>query len=195
MAILIQIIQMTSTPLHSLQEEFILTAEEMIPTKNRDQNLTEFDITSTFPLFHSPHSLLGLLSLGCIALQIIMGEIWNMIKTKWETNFPCRSPPPHLPLFWQGKILLPPSSYFFWTRTLYQVKQICSRFLSNLVFRFKYFLLHPAWRISKIFSPSMTCTALLGVGLERGSRLSSGLILTWAILHNRWLDIFDICQF
>ena len=68
--------------LHSPQEEFTLTSKELISTNNREKNLTELDLaatleTSSFLLLHnvySPHALIGLLSVGCIALQLIMGE-------------------------------------------------------------------------------------------------------------------------
>ena len=69
----------------SPNEEFILTAKELVSTNSRGENLTEFEIgptlelSSPLPLFHSPHALLGLLSLGCIALQIILGK---MMQTK-----------------------------------------------------------------------------------------------------------------
>ena len=66
--------------LSSPQEEFTLTTKELVSATNyRDQNLTEQEIepkldSSSLPLFHSPHALLGLLTLGCIALQMIMGK-------------------------------------------------------------------------------------------------------------------------
>ena len=69
----------------SPNEEFILTAKELVSTNSRGENLTEFEIGATLeassplPLVHSPHALLGLLSLGCIALQIILGK---MMQTK-----------------------------------------------------------------------------------------------------------------
>ena len=65
--------------LSSPQEEFTLTTKELISTNYRDQNLTELEVelkldSSSLPLFQSPHALLGLLTLGCIALQMIMGK-------------------------------------------------------------------------------------------------------------------------
>ena len=65
--------------LSSPEEEFTLTNKELVSTNYRDQNLTELEIepkfdSSSLPLFHSPHALLGLLTLGCIALQMIMGK-------------------------------------------------------------------------------------------------------------------------
>ena len=125
----------------SPNEEFILTAKELVSTNSRGENLTEFEIGATLesssplPLFHSPHALLGLLSLGCIALQIILGKNKVSQHHTWSTSFLCRAPTLDLPLFWEGSLLLPPSSYFFWPCTFYQVQLLantCSRFLLNL---------------------------------------------------------------
>jgi len=108
----------------SPEEEFTLTTKELISTNYRDQNLTELEIepkfdSSSLPLFHSPHALLGLLTLGCIALQMIMG-LFLLI-------FPC----------------------FGRTRS-------------------SYLPLHTFFGLALFIS--ITCTALLGVGLERGAR-------------------------
>ena len=60
-----------------LQGEFTLTTKELTSTDNREKNLTGLEIepNSSLPLFHSPHALLGLLTLGCVALQMVMGKI------------------------------------------------------------------------------------------------------------------------
>ena len=69
-------IQMTSL-LHSSQEGFTLTAKELVSPNNREKNLTELETAATLESssFPTSHALLGLLSLGCVALQIIMGDI------------------------------------------------------------------------------------------------------------------------
>ena len=61
-----------------LQGEFTLTTKELTSTDNREKNLTGLEIepNSSLPLFHSPHALLGLLTLGCVALQMVMGKIY-----------------------------------------------------------------------------------------------------------------------
>ena len=63
--------------LHSSQEGFTLTAKDLVSTNNREKNLTELETAATLESssFPTSHALLGLLSLGCVALQIIMGDI------------------------------------------------------------------------------------------------------------------------
>ena len=77
-------------PLFSrLQEEFTLTTKESVPIIQRENILTELENDqnldfSTLSPFQSPHALLGLFSLGCIAFQMVAGENQNSM---WQNMF------------------------------------------------------------------------------------------------------------
>ena len=73
----------TSSFFSRLQEEFTLTTKESVSIIQREKNLTELendeklDFSPLSP-FRSPHALLGLFSLGFVAIQVVMGEIMRL---------------------------------------------------------------------------------------------------------------------
>lgn len=78
----IENIQRLSPFFSRLQEEFTLTTKESVPIIQREKNFGELENEqkldfSPLSSFQSPHALLGLFSLGCIAFQMVAGENQN----------------------------------------------------------------------------------------------------------------------